>query len=118
MKGVTITIDDYIDIEDFDEPLYKSIGDRVGGFIEIVRLPAHDFSNNKQYCMVVCDEGVLRGFPVNRIASVLYSDFIVGNAVIMKEGYVNGEPDLVGLDEDDIDIIVDDCFTILEFLKS
>ena len=31
---------------------------------------------------------------------------IVGNVVVMKEGYRDGEPDIVGLSEDEIDVVL------------
>ena len=31
---------------------------------------------------------------------------IVGNVVVMKEGYREGEPDIVGLSEDEIDVVL------------
>ena len=42
MKGIVITSDDEIYIEDFTSPLYESVGKVVGGYIEHVhprRLP-------------------------------------------------------------------------------
>ena len=55
--------------------------------------------------MVVNDEGLLRDLPVNPLASALYPGDtpICGNAVIMAEGIVNGEPDLVGLTDHQLD---------------
>lgn len=57
--------------------------------------------------MLVNEEGLLEGLPMNTIGSILYGTQIhgqpiVGNIVIMKEGWVNGEPDIVGLEEPDI----------------
>lgn len=94
------------DVQDFGEPLYKTVGAVVGGHIEIVRpvgLP-------DPLLMIVNEEGLLRGLDFNTIASILYGiqhhgQPIVGNAVIMKEGYVDGEPDIVGLDPEDINAL-------------
>lgn len=55
---------------------------------------------------ILVDEGgrfVADNYP-NLIAGYHYgriADGIVGDALIGKEGYRNGEPDIVGLDEDD-----------------
>lgn len=36
LKGVVITPDQKINIQEFERPLYRSVGTVVGGFIEIV----------------------------------------------------------------------------------
>lgn len=62
--------------------------------------------------MVVNDEGLLRGLPLNRFASLLYGtpehgQPIVGNAVILREGFVNGERDFVDMtDEDQMTLVI------------
>lgn len=52
----------------------------VGGYIEVVHAaglqPYHS-------AMVVNEEGILRDLPVNPLASMLYGDYIAGNAVIV-----------------------------------
>lgn len=103
MKGLVITTENRMRTEEYSSPLYESIGKTVGGWIEIVHpklLPA-------PYCMVVNEEGLLLGLPMNPLGSVLYETFlhgnpIVGNLVLCKEGIVEGEHDLVGLDDHDI----------------
>lgn len=103
MKGLVINTDSLMHTEEYAAPLYETIGKTVGGWIENVHpklLPA-------PYCMVVNDEGLLLGLPLNLLGSVLYETFlhgnpIVGNIVILKEGFVEGERDFIGLDDDDI----------------
>lgn len=103
MKGLVINTDSLMHTEEYAAPLYETIGKTVGGWIENVHpklLPA-------PYCMVVNDEGLLLGLPLNPLGSVLYETFlhgnpIVGNIVILKEGFVEGERDFIGLDDDDI----------------
>lgn len=103
MKGFVFTTDERMYVKDFDAPLYKTLGAEVGGYIEIVRpkgLP-------EPLCFVCNEEGLLHGLPLNAFASVLYCTLdhghpIVGNIVIMREGFVDGEPDLVSLTEEDI----------------
>lgn len=106
MKGLVITTDNLMRIEEFTAPVYKSIGRAVGGYIEIV----HPRGLTSPYCMVVNEEGLLIGLPLNLLGSTLYDTFrhgnpIVGNIVLLKEGFVDGERDLIGLDDDDIRIL-------------
>lgn len=54
--------------------------------------------------MVVNEEGLIERLPFNAFASVLYGTQhhghrIVGNVAILKQGYRDGEPDIVGLGE-------------------
>lgn len=73
------------------------------------------------YCMLIDEEGILKDLPVNLVGSYFY-EFdkhgcpIVGDIYIAKDGYFGGEPDIVGLDENDIkvldcrvDQIIEDC---------
>lgn len=82
-----------------DADLLDQIRDELdGGFFEIVRLPKLSY----KYLMLVDDCGILKGLPVNPLASELYGvrqhgQPIVGTALIMREDYVDGEPDIVGL---------------------
>lgn len=81
------------------EDLNHLLHDHLGGFFEIVRpvgLP-------KGMLMLVDDEGILKHLPNNPVASALYGGYIAGKAIIMREGLVNGEPDIVSLDPYDIE---------------
>lgn len=50
--------------------------------------------------MVADESGWFRGAPrVNKFASVWYHDVVVGKVILAAEGYRNGEPDLVGLND-------------------
>lgn len=102
MKGVVITPDFDVTIEDFSTPLHTSVGNTVGGYIEHVK----PIGLKEPLCMIVDDEGLLKNRPFNPIASSLYGfQFhghpIVGVAVIMKDEYVNGGRDIVGLSDDE-----------------
>ena len=93
-----------IEIKDFSAPLYKAIGEAVGGTIEIVR----PRGLARPFVMIVNDEGLLLELPLNRIGSILYETHkhgspIVGNVVIMKEGMTSNGPDILGLDDIEID---------------
>lgn len=55
MKGLVITTENKMQVREFDEPAYETIGKTVGGWIEVVHpklLPA-------PYCMIVNEEGLL-----------------------------------------------------------
>lgn len=105
MKGIVITTKNAMRVQEFfTAPAYPSISDAVGGWLEIV----HPKRLKQPYCMIVNDEGLLRNLPLNVFGSLLYGmDYhgnpIVGDIVLIKEGInSNGECDLVGLDEQDI----------------
>lgn len=102
MKGLVITTEGVMRMKDFGEPLYQTVGEVVGGYIEIV----HPYGLEDPLVMIVNEEGLLKGLSVNPIASYLYRTQehghpIVGNAVIMQEGMRDGEPDIIGLEEEE-----------------
>lgn len=108
MKGFVISTENKMQFKDFNEPLLLSIGTEICGYSETV----HPKYLPEGFCMVVNDEGFLRGLPLNRFASLLYGtpehgQPIVGNAVILREGFVNGERDFVDMtDEDQMTLIM------------
>lgn len=97
MKGIVIGIDGKISVCEFLEPLHRSLGEAVGGYIEVV----HPLGLSSPFLMIVNEEGLLKDLPLNMAASYLSGRPIVGNAVIMKEGIVHGEHDIVGLSNAD-----------------
>lgn len=102
MKGLVFDTENRLRLKDFGEPLLDSLQKEVGGYIEVV----HPKYLPEGLCMVVDDEGLLKGSAINNIASVIYGtpehgQPIVGNAVILREGFVNGERDFVSLNDDD-----------------
>lgn len=102
MKGLTLDTENRMQFKDFGESLLDSLQKEVGGYIEVV----HPKYLPEGLCMVVDDEGRLKGSAVNNIASVLYGtpehgQPIVGNAVILREGFVAGELDFMSLDDGD-----------------
>lgn len=102
MKGFVISTENKMQFKDFNEPLLLSIGTEICGYIETV----HPKYLPEGFCMVVNDEGLLRGLPLNRFASLLYGtpehgQPIVGTAVILREGFVAGELDFMSLDDGD-----------------
>ena len=79
---------------------HKWYADQIGcEWIEVVHPIGYD-------CVLVIDEeGRRKPNRINPIASFLYGierhgEPIVGTCLLMKEGIVNGEPDLVGLTDE------------------
>ena len=110
-----ITTENKMQVREFDEPAYETIGKTVGGWIEVVHpklLPA-------PYCMIVNEEGRLLDLPLNYVGSYFYGtdqhgEPIVGNIVIMKDGYRGGEPDIVGLNDVEAEQIKDVIIDLIE----
>lgn len=104
MKGIVITTKNEMWVQEFSEPAHRSIGDAVGGWIEIV----HPMRLDRTYCMIVNEEGMLRNLPINKFGSFLYGVDrhcvpIFGDIVLLKEGInSDGEPDILGLNEQEI----------------
>lgn len=88
MKGLVITTENEMQVREFGEPAYETIGKAVGGWIEVV----HPKGLPDPFCMVVNEEGLLHGLPLNLFGCILYDTVrhgnpIVGNIVILKEGF-------------------------------
>ena len=77
--------------EGFNEAVYKLLDIDC---YDIVRMPGCGTT-----IMLVDDEGLLRDSPYNARASILsqYPCGLVGDALLVAEGMVDGEPDIVGL---------------------
>lgn len=115
MKGVVVTTNHEVRVEDFSDPLYKTVGSAVGGYIEHV----HPMRLARPFCMIVNEEGRLLDLPLNHIGSFFYGtdqhgEPIVGNIVIMKDGYRGGEPDIVGLNDVEAEQIKDVIIDLIE----
>lgn len=115
MKGVVVTTNHEVRVEDFSDPLYKTVGSAVGGYIEHV----HPMRLARPLCMIVNEEGRLLDLPLNHIGSFFYGtdqhgEPIVGNIVIMKDGYRGGEPDIVGLNDVEAEQIKDVIIDLIE----
>ena len=98
MKAIVITPENRMWVEEYTAPLYESVGRTVGGWIEV----AYSELLPEPYCLIVNEEGLLRKLPLNPMGCALCGSLIVGVAAIMKEGTVDGEPDIIGLDKHDI----------------
>lgn len=103
-KGLVITTDDTMYVQEFGDPLYETVGKVVGGWIEKVSpkgLP-------QPFCFICNEEGLLKNLPLNTMGCIWYGTLdhgcpIVGNIVVMKIGFYNGERDIIGLEDDDIE---------------
>ena len=118
MKGVVVTTDNGVRVEDFNDPLYKTVGSAVGGYIEHV----HPMRLTRPFCMIVNEEGRLLDLPLNHIGSFFYGtdqhgEPIVGNIVVMKDGYRNGEPDIVGLDDSEVEQVKHTISTLMSMMN-
>ena len=100
MKGKLIVLGlnktEIVDFEGTDDELSSIIKKHIGGWMEIV----HPKSLEEPYCMVVDEEGRLKGLKTNIIASALYNyknigyEPIVGTVVLLKMSMGNEGPDL------------------------
>ena len=107
MKAIVATTDEKMYVKEFTGGVFEAAEKEVGGFAEYVhprRLPA-------PYCMFVNEDGLLMNLPQNLRGSFCYMTAghghpIVGNIVIMKDAFVDGEPSIVGLDDEDVEYLV------------
>ena len=102
VEGVVVTTKNEVFIQSYERPLYLSLNKTVDGPIEIV----HPRGLGRPMCMIVNEEGLLRQLPLNMYGSYLYGTHqhghpIVGNIVILKEGYTDEGPDVVGMTEEE-----------------
>ena len=112
MKGLLLKSSGEITVQEFEQPLIDSLHSAVGGFVEVVTC-RHLLCD---YRLVVNDEFLIYDLPFNQAASYLYGfsqhgNPILGDAVIMRMGMICGEPDLTGLDVDDI-LFLHQCLNI------
>ena len=62
--------------------------------------------------MMVNEDGLLLNLPLSPLGSLLYGtpqhgQPIVGNVIFLKDGYHDGEPDVVGMTEDEAQALGD-----------
>lgn len=98
MKGIVLTPHpgamESWRIVDLQEPLYRSVKDEIGGYMEIV----HPRGLPEPYVLLVDEEGRLKDLEVNGLASAWYGDLICGPAIIMQVGITDEGPDVLGLE--------------------
>ena len=115
MKGIVISTENQLTVRDFGAPLYKTIGEAAGGWIEIVR-PG---GLKSPYVMVVNEEGLIKELPINIAGSILYGtpahgSPIVGNIVIMKEGWTDEGKDLLGLSDEEVVTLTNELVSLFQ----
>ena len=115
MKGIVISTENQLTVRDFGAPLYETIGEAVDGWIEIVR-PG---GLKSPYVMVVNEEGLIKELPINIAGSILYGtpahgSPIVGNIVIMKEGWTDEGKDLLGLSDDEVVTLTNELVSLFQ----
>lgn len=114
MKAILITPGNQISVVEVTQPLHRSLGELVGGWIEIVR-----GMNMKRPYVMICNENYCYlDLAGNFLGSYIYGTQIhghpvLGNIVIMKE---RGEG-LEGLDDIEIRIIQEECSSLLHSKK-
>lgn len=119
MKGIVITPAMQVTMCDLQYPIGKTLRNIVGGYIEHVSPPFLE----KPYCMIINEGGLLEGLPLNPMGSCLYGTRlhgqpIVGTIVLVKDGYVNGERDIDGLDDAEAEYLYEEIKQAIGLLKS
>lgn len=114
MKGLVVTTENEVSVKEFEQPLYESLGEVVGGFIEIV----HPRGLVYPLVMIVNEEGLMQSLPLNLVGPYLYETHkhghpIVGNVVIMAEGMTPSGYDITGLPDDAIESLKNQISQIL-----
>lgn len=106
MLGLVITTDYTMYKKEFGEPMHETVGKVLGGYVEHV-LPIY---MPHPFCLLVDEEGKLKGKSINPVASAWYSKYapLVGTVVVMKDGYVDGERDIVGLTEEECNQVIEE----------
>lgn len=87
---------------EYTPPNYDVLRKAVGGWYEHI----HPIGLKRPYSMMVNEEGLMLNLPINQLGSLLYGTQahgqpIVGDIVFVKDGYHDGEPDVVGMDADE-----------------
>lgn len=108
MFGLIVTAKNEMSLVEYDAPHYDVIKTAVDGWYEHV----NPIGLEEPYCMMVNEEGLLLNLPLNVTGSLLYGTEIhgqpiVGDIIFLKDGYCNGEPDVVGITEDEAQALGD-----------
>jgi hypothetical protein len=64
------------------EPTLEEAQELVGGYVTLLPLPPH--MQNGEMQVLVNEEGLLKGLPLNEKASQMFQQKIVGSVVILK----------------------------------
>ena len=116
MYALSVKAIDEIEVVELTGDSLDKLQKMVGGFIEIVRAR----NLRLPYVMVVNEEGLIHNLPVNNTGSLLYAGItpIVGDVVIMKEGYNDeGEPDLLWMEKQEAQNLADEFLRRFAYLE-
>ena len=114
MKCLVVTTDRKMYPKDFGYPIRSnSVSKVLGGYMEIVR----PMLLKRPYCILVNDEGRIRNLPINEFGTFLYQDIIAGNLILAKEELVDGERDIIGLDDKELDGLIKRLADTIELVK-
>ncbi len=103
MKGLVITTEDKMQVREFGEPAYETIGrlsaDGSRSYTRRACPIRSAWLSTKRGCCTVCRSTCLAAFSTIPCAT----EIPFGDIVILKEGFTTpGERDFIGLDEDDV----------------
>lgn len=101
MLGLVITTDGKMYKKDFRKPLYSSAEPILGGLFEIV----NPHYLQEPFCFL-CNGNVQENLPLNPVASGWYQGDIVGNIIVLKNGFTSSGPDVVGLTEEECETVI------------
>lgn len=102
MFALVVNTENEIRMIEYDSPHYDVLRDAVGGYYDHIC----PLGLNRPYSMMVNEEGLRLNLAKNLFGSFLYGTMIhgkpiVGNIVIVKYGYHDGEPDVVGMEAEE-----------------
>ena len=103
-KGIVITPEGGVTVQEFPEPLYQTVGAAVGGYIEVVN--PHGLPD--PFRMAVNEDGRRNNLPFNPVASFWYGTQthghpVMGTVVLLKEDLNDErETDLFALNDADV----------------
>lgn len=86
MKGLVFDTENQMQFKDFGEPLLDNLQKEVGGCIEVV----HPKYLPEGLCMVIDDEGLLKGYAINSIASMFTTSTNTPAALMCGKRTENG----------------------------
>ena len=103
MQAIILSTDNTIavvPVEQNGEPLYELVRKTINGYMQHICFPGFP-----GYIGTIDEEGKLKGKPVNLLASRLYEnpfDFLVGDVIILKYGFFDGDSDIVGIPDEEV----------------
>lgn len=99
MKTVKVTADNKVSVIDVDFSDFRDIQKALGGHFEVVHTKIMEsYFMDLSVIMLVDEEGIIKGLPVNFVGSTLYGTVVHGNPIVgdILFAVAAGE-DIVGL---------------------